>query len=233
MSDDSSAAPRPTAADHLHTLARAGISAIPVVGGPGVELFEMILPPALDKRKRDWMDSVGEALERLEAKFGNILDDLKSDDAFIDTVMQASQAAIKTSEQEKLEALRNAVLNSAAPSPPDLSRRQIFISWVDTLTPWHLRMLRLFADPMKWYQEQKRQPPQFHISGSLAALLTDAYPELKSERDFYDKVCKDLYNDGLIKSEHLHVMMSGSGPFEHRATPLGNQFLQFITDPTT
>lgn len=223
--------PEPSAADHLHTLARAGVSSIPIVGGPGVELFQMLVTPSLDRRRHEWMESIAEGLNKLEEKTGNIVDDLKSDESFIDTVMQASQAALRTSQQEKKDALRNAVLNAALPSHPDESRQLMFINWIDRYTPWHLRMLRLFADPMCWYQQQKRQPPQYHISGSLSALLTDAYPELKSQRDFYDKVGKDLYNDGLMKSESLHVMMSGSGPFERRATPLGEELLRFITDP--
>lgn len=232
MSKDSLSPPEAKSADHLHTLTRAGISAIPIVGGPGVELFNMLVTPSLDKRRQEWMDSVAEGLKKLEESHGNLLDDLKSDDGFIDTVMQASQAAVRNSQQEKKDALRNAVLNSALQSRPDESRRSMFVGWIETYTPWHLRMLKLFANPVAWFQENGRQPPQYVISSSLSGLLTDAYPELKHERGFYDKVAKDLYNDGLIKSDGLHVMMSASGAYEMRATPLGDEFLRFITDPT-
>jgi hypothetical protein len=176
MSNEPLTPPKATAADHAHTLTRAGISSIPIVGGAGVELFQMLVTPSLEKRKLEWMESVAEGLQRLEEKYGNIIDDLKSNDAFIDTVMQASQAAVRTSQHEKKEALRNAVLNAALPHPPDESRQLLFITWVESFTPWHLRMLKLFADPLGWYQENGRQPPQYHIAGSLSALLTDAFP---------------------------------------------------------
>lgn len=230
MSNESLTPPKATAADHAHTLGRAGISSIPIVGGPAVELFQMLITPSLEKRKLEWMESVAEGLQRLEEKHGNIIDDLKSNDAFIDTVMLASHAAVRTSQQEKKQALRNAVLNAALPQPPDESRQLLFISWVESFTPWHLRMLKLFANPLDWYQENGRQPPQYHFAGSLSAMLVDAYPELKDERALFDKVCKDLHNDGLIGVEHLYINM-GSGVYDMRAEPLGNEFLRFISDP--
>lgn len=231
MSNEPLLPPKADPGDHVHTLARAGISSLPYVGGAAVELFQMLVTPPLERRRLEWMKSVGEGLNKLEEKYGNIIDDLKSNEQFIDTTMQASQAAIRTSQREKKDALRNAVLNAALLHAPDESRQQMFVGWVDSYTPWHLRMLRLFANPRSWYQDNGRQPPQYHLSSTLSGLLTDAYPDLKSERPFYDKVAKDLYNDDLIKSDDLHVMMSASGAFEMRATPLGEEFLRFICDP--
>lgn len=227
------APPTATAGDHVHTVTRAGLGSIPVVGDAAIELFQAIIAPPLERRRNEWMQAVAVGLEALEAKLKCIVDDLKANDAFIDTVMQASQAALRTSQQEKLDALRNAVLNSALPSAPDDTRRQLFINWVDTLTVWHLRMLKLFADPVAWYANAGRQGPQFVIAGSLAQLLTDAYPELKNERELYDKLGKDLYQDGLCGTNGLHTGMSGTGPYEKRATELGNQLLAFIADPLT
>jgi hypothetical protein len=231
MSNESHSQPRATTADHLLTLTRVGISAIPVVGSPAVELFHALVTPPLQKRQLEWIEMIAEGLRNLEAKFDTIIDDLKSNDGFVDTLLQASQAAARTSQQEKKEALRNAVLNAALPESPDESRQLIFINWVESFTPWHLRILKLFANPLAWFKESGRTPPEYHISSSLSGLLADAYPELKNDRPFYEKICKDLYNDGLLSTEHLHTMMSATGAFEMRATPLGNEFLQFISDP--
>jgi hypothetical protein len=43
---------------------------------------------------------------------------LATNEAFVTVTMQASQGAIRNHQQAKLEALRNAVLNSALPNPP-------------------------------------------------------------------------------------------------------------------
>ncbi len=224
--------PATSKGDIAHSLVRAGIGSVPVIGNAAVELFQLLIAPPLEKRRQEWMEAVAGGLEKLEQQQKCVIDDLKSNDAFIDTVMQASQAALRNSQTEKREALRNAVLNSALPSAPDESRRQIFVNWVETLTVWHLKMLKLFADPPAWYHASKRPPPRFAISGSLSALLIDAYPELRDQRDLYDKLAKDLHGEGLLNTSSLHTMMSGSGPLERRATELGRQFLAFVSDPT-
>jgi hypothetical protein len=223
--------PEPSGKDTALTLVRAGVSAIPLIGSPAVELFQLVITPPIEKRRQEWMQSIGEGLQQLEDKQRTLIDDLKTNDAFIDTVMQASQAAVRTSQNEKKEALRNAVLNAALPSPPNDSRQQLFITWVETYTVWHLRLLKLFASPLAWYAANNRQPPEYVIAGSLGQMLCNAYPELASERDFYDKIAKDLYNDGLFRSQQLHVNMSGMGVYEERSTPLGSEFLKFISDP--
>ena len=47
------------------------------------------------------------------------LKSLQTNDIFIDTVLKATQAAIRTNQQEKKKALLNAVLNAALPNPPE------------------------------------------------------------------------------------------------------------------
>jgi hypothetical protein len=55
--------------------------------------------------------------------------------------MHATQAAIRNHQKEKLEALRNAVLNSAEKNALDEDIKLMFVSLIDTFTPWHLRIL--------------------------------------------------------------------------------------------
>jgi len=223
--------PKETAGDHLHTLARAGISAIPVAGGPAVELFQMLIEPPVRKRQREWMESVAEGLRQLEVHQHCVVEDLKDNDVFIDTVMQASQAAIRTANQEKCAALRNAVLNAATQNCPDETRQQVFVSLVDRFTVWHLRVLVLLSHPKEWFTEQGKEPPQFTFSGSLDHLLLMAYPELKDHRDLYDLIAKELSQYGLLGVDGFHTMMSASGVMAKRTTKLGDQFLAFITCP--
>jgi hypothetical protein len=221
--------PQSSTGDNVHTLVRAGVGSLPLIGAAATELFQKLIVPPLEKRRQEWMEEVAQGLRDLEEKQKCVIDDLASNDVFIDTMMAASQAAIRNSQQEKREALKNAVLNAALPSPPDESRQQIFVGFVETLTVWHLRILRLFADPVRWFQEQGKQPPQY--PNGLSDLLTTAYPELQKERGLYDQIGKDLFNRGLLGTDGFHTMMTGSGVFARRATELGEQFLKFITKP--
>ncbi|MFO7905848.1 MAG: hypothetical protein ACQESR_02510 [Planctomycetota bacterium] len=223
--------PKETIGDKAHALARAGLAAVPFVGGSAAEIFQLVIAPPLKRRQQAWMESVSEGLGRLEEEQQCVIEDLKDNDAFIDTVLQASQAAVRTAHDEKREALRNAVLNAAAPNPPDESKQQVFISLVDQFTVWHLRILTFFANPNQWFADNGKEHPRWSIGGSLSQLLVTAYPELQDQRDFYDVVGKELHQRGLFSTDGFHAMMSGQGAMAKRTTSLGDEFLHFITAP--
>lgn len=223
--------PKAVIGDHAHSIARAGLGSIPYFGGAAVELFQMVVVPSLERRRVEWMHEIAEALRVLEEKDRTCVERLASNDAFIDVLLQASSAALRTSNREKLVALRNAVVNSALPSPPEESRQHMFVQWVDTLTVWHLRILRLLANPTRWFKENGQQPPQYAMTSSLSQLLVDAYEELKDHRELYDLIGKDLFNRGLIGTDGFHTMITANGALTNRATGLGEQFIAFITVP--
>lgn len=225
--------PEPDWKDRGHAIARAGFGSIPIVGAAATELFQMVITPSLEKRRVEWMNWVAESLKKLEEKGQLRIENLASNEAFVDTMLHASQAALRNSQQEKREALRNAVLNSALPAPPDESRQQMFVEWIDSLTVWHLRIFLLLANPQQWFKDNKRQPPEYFMTSSLSGLLTNAYPELGNQRPLYDQIGKDLFNRGLIGIGEFHTTMSASGAFGNRATELGKQFLAFITKPAS
>jgi hypothetical protein len=224
--------PKPTIKDHAHTLVRAGLGSIPYVGAAAVELFQTVVAPSLERRRGNLMEGIAEGLRKLEEKNICRIEELASNETFIDTLLQASHTAMRNSNEEKREALYNAVLNSALPNPPEESRQQMFIQLVDGFTVWHLRILKFFADPRQWFQERGKEPPLYTIAGSLSQMLTTAYPELKDQRDLYDQITKDLSNRGLIGADSLHTTMSGQGACACRATELGQQFLRFIATPS-
>ena len=105
--------PEPDWKDRAHVLVRAGLGSLPCVGAAATELFQMVITPSLEKRRIEWMNSVAEALKRLEEKEQLRIDDLVSNELFVDTVLHATQTAMRNSQQEKRDALRNAVLNTA------------------------------------------------------------------------------------------------------------------------
>lgn len=223
--------PKATRGDTAHTLAKAGLSSIPVVGGPAAELFSAIIIPPLTKRRDEWVESIAKGLKELEEKVEELkIENLSQNEMFVTTVMHATQAAIRNHQKEKLGALRNAVLNAALPNPPEEDIQMMFLNFIDTLTPWHLRILKFFDNPKKWYEKQNK--PQLNLMmGGLSTILEDVFPELKGRREFYDQLFKDLYSRGLTGTGSLHTTMSEHGLYESRTTNFGKQFLNFIADP--
>ncbi len=121
-------------------------------------------------------------------------------------------------------------INSALPHAPEDTIQQIFITFVDELTVWHLRFLYLFQDPMKWFQQNGKRPPDFAISSSLIRVLAESYPELARNRDLYELIAGDLTTRKLFDGGGMLTMMTPSGAFQKRTTEIGDQFLRFITE---
>lgn len=220
--------PQPSKGDAAYAALRAGLGSVPVVGAVAVELLQLLLAPPLEKRRTQWMEEVAQTLQELERNRGIRLEDLQANEVFIDTVLHASQVVLRTSQEEKRRALRNAVLNAALPHAPEQSLQQMFLNFVDTFTVWHLRLLKLFHNPKAWFAANKKPFPDLYMGG-LNHVLTSAYPGL--ERGFYDQVWRDLYLSGLVSTDGLHTMMTAQGLEAQRASDLGSQFLRFIEEP--
>jgi hypothetical protein len=222
--------PKEDYGDHLHTLARAGVSLIPLVGGAAVELFNTIIAPPILRRRNEWMEEIAEALQKLAAEKKITLDTLKDDPAFIDSVLQATQAAIRSHQQTKRDALRNAVLNSALPGSPDSSTQLMFISFIDRFTEWHIRILSLFSDPPRWATKHDVGLPEISVGG-LSHILLHAFPELSGREPFYWQIWTDLNGSGLLNTPSMGGTMTWNGLVAKRTTEFGDQFLRFISEP--
>ncbi|WP_316348244.1 hypothetical protein [Desulfuromonas acetoxidans] len=221
MDDKEIQVPEKSSGDIVHSVAKAGLSAIPVLGGTAVELFQNVVQPPLEKRRAEWMAQVGEKLQELEDN-GLILEDLQNDEQFISAAMYASQLALRTHKEEKLEALRNAVANIATGQAPDEAMQHIFLNLIDNLTELHIQVLSVFQAPTT--------PPGLSMGG-LSHVLEHNMPQMRGERELCDQLWKDLYTRGLINTDSLHRTMSGNGLGQNRTTSLGAAFLRFISKP--
>lgn len=221
MTDDDLKPPDSSRSDTVHTIARAGISTIPVFGGPAAELFNHVIQPPLEKRRIEWMNSVAERLTRLEQENELNIDSLKENDEFISAVMYASTLAIRTHNESKLNALRNAISNIAQGRAPDETLQQIYLNLVDSLTELHLRILKTFQKP--------KVPPGMSMGG-LGNVLEHNLPEMCGQKSIYQQMWKDLFARGLVAGDNMNLTMSESGLGQKQTTPLADGFLQFISD---
>lgn len=220
MADKKLEVPEKSKGDAAHAITKAGLSAVPVVGGPAAELFQNVVQPPLEKRRIEWMAQVGEKLQELEEK-GLNLEELQDNEQFLSSVMYASQLALRTHQTEKLNALRNAIVNVATGQAPEEAIQHMFFDFVDSLTELHLRILKVFQAP---------ETPNNISMGGLSHVLEHNIPELRGRRGIYDQFWRDLYSRGLVSTDGLHVTMTGQGLASKRTTELGDAFLNFITE---
>lgn len=147
MTDKKIEVPEKSKGDTAHAIIKAGLSAIPIVGGPAAELFQNVVQPPLEKRRNKWVNQVGEKLKELEAK-GLNLEELQQNEQFISSVMHASQLALRTHQTVKLNALRNALVNIATGQGPEEAIQHMFLDFIDSLSEMHLRILKIFQAPV-------------------------------------------------------------------------------------
>ncbi len=223
--------PKISKADYAYALTKAGISQLPIVGAPIAEILPLIIAPPIEKRRTEWLKSLGERLKLLEEKAAGFkLEDLQSNETFITTAMHASQAAIRNHQKEKLEALRNAVLNAALPNAPEEDLQLMFLNFIDSFTPWHLAILKFLDDPKEWGIKHEITYPNWSMGG-ISSGLEHAFPDLRGKQQTYDVFNRDLHSRGLTTTDNLHITISGVGILASRTTAMGKQFLTFISSP--
>jgi len=217
--------------EKAHRLARIMIGAVPILGGAGVEIFNSIIETPLNARKVQWMNQVGNALNDLIEKEVLTEQGLQHNETFITTVSQASMLAIRNHQQEKLEALRNAVLNVAIGRAPEEDLRQLFLNFIDVCTVTHIRLLSLMSGPEAWGQKRGVEFPSGWSMGSITQAIEHAFPDLRGKEQIYKVIWGDLYQRGLINTESLGTTMSRQGILARRTTDLGSKLIDFLSDP--
>jgi len=219
-----------TAREVTEKAVEASLSAVPIAGGPLALAFGAVMGWAYSRRMELWLDELAEAVSELQDQVESLdFDALSQDEDFVDAVVHATRAAEGAHQREKIEALRNAVLNVALPGAPDTDLIRIFLRYLDEFTPSHLRLLAFLDDPRGSYDIRGIPKPTL-MMGGRSHLLEEALPEFTGRRDFYDPLASDLERAGLANAG-LHVTMSGGGLWQSATTARGRQFLAFTTDP--
>ena len=185
--------PEPTDTDIAQGTARAALAAIPVIGGPILEVLSMVLAPTVARRRDQWFRELADALDHLEEKVeGFRVQDLHNDEVAVSAIVQASRAAVSTHQEEKRRALRNAVLNVILSKGSDEERQQVFLNLIEVLSVMHLEILKLFANP-----------------SAFAAVRRD---ELCQRRSLTDPMVIDLNDRGLLVDPRPYVARMRESP---------------------
>ncbi|MCR4314763.1 MAG: hypothetical protein NUW37_00290 [Planctomycetes bacterium] len=227
--------PKPGLKDKIYHLGKIAVAAgssmlgLSVVGGTANEVIEMVFGSPFQRKQMKWCGDVAETLEYLVNRRGVSIEELQEDEEFISFVATTAQIAMRTHQEEKREALRNALLNSVISVTLDDSLKFQFLHYIDTLTVWHIRMLKTFSDPRTRTEEELSKYGA--INASPFRVLEVDFPELKGKRDFVDPFWKDLFIRGLVGIESLHGMMTREGGVAKRTTVLGDEFIKFIRQP--
>ena len=227
-SEDIEPQPDPAAMDYFAAIIKLGISAIPTWGSPAAELFGMITAPLLGKRRDEWFEGIRLHLNDLTRKVDRLtIESLARNEEFVSVLVQATQSAAKTHQQEKIEALRNAVLNVASGKAPTFEKQAIFLQCVERFQPLHLELLGFMEDPKKlgakWIRHQMG-------STSVYEVIYTVFPSLAGQFQLINLAIMDLHAAGFIAANIGSAMAPAPG-FDKWVTFQGEEFLKFIRAP--
>jgi hypothetical protein len=215
----------------VERVAEAGLGSVPLVGSALAVTFVTALGWRLDQRREKWFTELAEGLEKLRERVDDFdLEKLAGNDLFVDAVVTTTRTIEHTHQAEKIDALRNAVLNSVAADAPDADTQAIFLSLVDRFTPSHLRLLTLWNDPPAWFASHGLTPPEARMAGSRTHTVEAGLPEVKGRKDFYLLIASELGSAGMLTAS-LSGNVSATSLMDRLTTDFGRQFVRFISSP--
>ena len=140
-------------------------------------------------------------------------------ESFVTMLMEASTLAVRNHQKEKIDALRNAVLNSAIKSPDDYLQG-VLLQFVAIATPWHFKVLQFYNSPSSYLEKAGIEP---ETGALISNFVEHIFPELKGKEAFRLQIERDLLHYGLILPE--------SAWYTERTTNTGDQLLKQIEFP--
>ena len=206
------------------------VASVPVVGGVASELGGALLNP-IERRQQRWMVEVSAAINAILARCNVSPDQLLEDEQFMSAVVQATQAAFRTHQAIKLQALRNAVANSFPSGEAEGEIGLQFMRYVDELTPSHLILLATIEENVGRYST-------FLVLEALCASLSQDSGlsiEPATLRVFLqDLAVRFLLSLGDLEelpefaSRKSMMLREESTVRPIELTPFGRQFLKFV-----
>ena len=213
-----------TGRELVERVGEAALGSVPLVGPALAVTFVTALGWRLEQRREQWFTGLAEAVDEL----GERVDGLADDDRFVDAVVTATRTVEHTHHEEKIAALRNAVLNSVAPGAPDVDTQAIFFNLVDRFTPSHLRLLTLWDDPPAWFASHGLTPPEAGYIGSRTKTVEAGLPEMQGEQALYLLIAGELQSAGMLTAS-LMGSVSPTSLMDRLTTDFGRQFVRFIS----
>jgi hypothetical protein len=183
--------------DKVHRVARAMIGMVPVLNGPALEIFNSLIEPPIERRKREWMLQVTAVVNQIQANLDLDIESLASNEQFISVLLNASQIALRNHQKEKIIALKVALLNTARNTDLTEDQQLIFLSLLDGFTMSHIKILESSVGGFCW-------SPRFGASNRdvlllySIALISD-FTEFKDQADLIFQIVSELEAKKLLQ----------------------------------
>lgn len=210
--------PQKEPVDYVHTAVKTAIASIPRWwAASGAEIFSMVIASPIEKRRDEFLDDLAWVIRETAERVDDLQPEkLAQNEAFVSAVLYAARIAMSTHQREKLEALRNAVLNVALSKTLDEEKHIVFLHLIEIFSVTHFELLRLFAN--------------------RSAFPITRIQELRERQGLTDPMVIDLNDRGLLVDPRPYVTRTRESTDSltlqsWTLSSLGNEFLLFIAVP--
>jgi len=237
---------KPSIGDIGYQLISIGLTLIPY-GSPIASLFTAVIVPPSQKRSEKLLSTLAEDLTKLKEEFDYKFENLSEKPMFVTALMQGLQIAIRNHQDEKIDALKNAILNSALKNSPEDDLQLIFLNYIDTFTVLHIKLLEFFNKPLsKDLISELKDNFKFEaheledmdiIEFNLGEVLEYIFPDLKGQDHIYKNIARDLNTKGLIiilepvVGFSVDINIKDGSMADPHIQSLGKMFLSYINPP--
>jgi hypothetical protein len=225
---------QPDGFDGAITVAATALGVVPIAGSTLASLLMAAVGSGLGRRRDRFIILLAEQLNILFTEQKTRLDakELFEDEQFVTVVAQATDIAVRNHQKEKIDALRNATINTALPSELPDDEQLLFVSWIDDLTALHIRILTFSQNPRNWMDANELKPRS--VRDQLFIDPDAVISRLAVDPDLYDQIIRDLIARGLIQNDPIHQINSMSSndrlDFSY-LTEMGKRMLNFLSQP--
>lgn len=228
----------PGVVDYLSNFAQgasaifAGYSADPFVGAIVVSvssISNLMLAkntPYIEGKLRKLVGSISVGLSQSEVvrKYDFKSFSVEDWDRITAMIMQLVQTAVK-SKDEKIEVLRNAILNAAISHEPDQDMHFMFVRYIDEFTGSQVEMLSYLAT--NELPIENRSHLGYYVGAKIHEAMRSVNPKYENI-SFTTALIRDLEHHALI---NVMAHYTEEQPNHRCLTTLGARFLDFITLP--
>ncbi|WP_298767635.1 hypothetical protein [uncultured Polaribacter sp.] len=210
---------KPNINDYLIATLKGGISAIPFAGGVINEFINLTIKTPIEKKQKQWIELLYKEITNLKEKHKEFeTENLAKNERFISSFVTASQIVIKTHENEKINYLKNAVINSVK-SDVKSYEQTIFLNYLDIFTVEHINCLKaLIKMGFNGPTSASGDIEDIHIG------FNSHIPE--SSMKF---ITLDLKNKGFIDSDYTLLSNSKIPTLKISCSKLGRNFINFLS----
>jgi len=176
----------------------------------GSNILKAVLTAPYERRLEKWCSEVTEAVNALVTQKHLSIEEIQSNDQFVDFLLSLTQTAAKTSQQEKLSYLKNALVNAAVVEFDDQDEYNYYLALLDAFSVAHIVVLITY--------------------GGINAGCKDEYERLKQIPNYEQKshIYRQVLSE-LVSKELIVARPDNSWGMQVYRSPVGNKLVQLLS----